>query len=230
MNDEPNSSALATTESNLEGDIALGRPASPEDLALVRKLLAGDETAFTSLIEAYHGRLTRLALSFVKTQASAQEVVQETWVGVLSGLKRFEGRSSLKTWIFRILINRAKTRGVREARTVPFSALGDGDEAEPAVEPERFRANGGWAEPPHRWEDDTPEALLLRGEARQRLEQAITELPPRQRTVLVLRDLEGVSAEEVCNIMGIAETNQRVMLHRARSVLHRALESYLDEE
>ena len=165
----------------------------------------------------------------MKDQATAEEVVQETWIGVLRGLGSFEGRSALKTWIFRILVNRAKTRGVREARSVALSSDDDGP-TEPAVDPARFRADGMWADPPRRWEDDTPEAVLVREEARRRLAQAIEELPSRQRAVLVLRDLEGVSAEEVCNILEIADTNQRVMLHRARSALHRALERYLEEE
>jgi len=205
--------------------------ASAEDRALIARLLAGDEAAFAGLIEEHHGRLVRLARSFVKDQATAEEVVQETWIGVLNGLGTFEGRSALKTWIFRILVNRAKTRGVREARSVRFSSLGDPEgDGEPAVDPTRFGPHGMWADPPRRWEDDTPEAVLLREEARQRLEQAIEELPPRQRMVLVLRDIEGVPAEEVCNILEIAETNQRVMLHRARSALHRALERYLEEE
>jgi RNA polymerase sigma-70 factor (ECF subfamily) len=205
--------------------------ASPEDSALIERLLAGDEATFARLVDEYHGRLLRLARSFVKDQATAEEVVQETWEGVLKGLRSFEGRAALKTWIFRILVNRAKTRGVREARSVPFSELGDSDEpTEPAVDPARFRSDGMWADPPRRWEDDTPESVLLRGEVRQRLEQAIEELPPRQRMVLVLRDIEGVAAEEVCNILEIAETNQRVMLHRARSALHRALEQYLEED
>lgn len=230
---------------DIHGPVPLDRPARgevrpatagveavpPEDAALVARLLAGDEAAFAWLIDQYHGRLLRLARSFVKDQATAEEVVQETWVGVLKGLRSFEGRSALKTWIFRILTNRAKTRGVREVRSVPFSSLGDGDgPEEPAVDPARFRSDGMWAHAPRRWEDDTPEAVLLREEARKRLEQAIEDLPPRQRTVLVLRDIEGVSAEDVCNILEIAETNQRVMLHRARSTLHRALERYLEED
>jgi len=210
------------------GDIVA---ASPEDRAVIERLLAGDEATFARLVDEYHGRLVRLARSFVKDQATAEDVVQDTWMGVLNGLRSFEGRSALKTWIFRILINRAKTRGIREARLVPFSSLGDGDGPnEPAVDPARFGSDGMWADPPQRWEDDTPEAVLLREEARKRLEQAIEELPPRQRTVLVLRDIEGLSAEEVCKILEIGDTNQRVMLHRARSAVHRALERYLEEE
>ncbi|MCK6528654.1 sigma-70 family RNA polymerase sigma factor [Myxococcota bacterium] len=205
--------------------------ATPEDAALIERLLAGDEAAFAGLIDGFHGRLVRLARTFVKDQATAEEVVQDTWVGVLDGLRGFEGRSAIKTWIFRILVNRAKTRGVREARSVPFSGLpGLDDVGEPAVDPSRFGSDGMWADPPRRWEDDTPETLLLREEARGRLEQAVEDLPARQRAVLVLRDIEGVSADEVCNILEIADTNQRVLLHRARSALHRALDRCLEEE
>lgn len=153
-------------------------------------------------------------------------------MAVLSGIDRFEGRSSLKTWVFRILINRAKTRGVRDARSVPFSALGDeGASADgPAVDPDRFDPAGMWALPPRRWDDDTPERVALIEEARAHMERAVEALPPRQRMVLVLRDVEGLEAEEVCNMMEIAETNQRVLLHRARSAVHRALERYLAED
>ena len=204
---------------------------APDEQGLLERLRAGDEAAFTTLVERHDRALLRLARVFVPNRSVAEEVVQETWIGVLNGLGTFEGRSALKTWIFRILVNRAKTRGVREARSVRFSSLGDPEgDGEPAVDPARFGPHGMWADPPRRWEDDTPEAVLLREEARQRLEQAIEELPPRQRMVLVLRDIEGVPAEEVCNILEIAETNQRVMLHRARSALHRALERYLEEE
>jgi len=207
------------------------RFALPRDGALVQRLRDGDEAAFADLIRAYHGRLVRLALSFVDDHATAEEVVQETWLGVLNGLATFEGRSALKTWIFRILVNKAKTRSVREARMVAFSDLGDADsEGEPAVDPARFTADGRWADPPRRWADDTPEALLLRREVREHLEQAVQSLPPRQRVVLVLRDIEAMSAAEVCGILEIAETNQRVLLHRARSVLHRAMDSYVSKE
>lgn len=208
-----------------------GRTYSAGDEALVEQLRAGDEAAFAGLIADYQGRLLRLARAFVKDQGTAEEVVQETWLGVLKGLRSFEGRSTLKTWIFRILINRAKTRGVREARSIPLSELGDSDgELGPTVDARRFRADGSWADPPRRWDNDTPEALLLRGETRRRLEQALEDLPARQRAVLVLRDIEGVSAAEVCNMLDVADTNQRVLLHRARAALHRTLEGYLSEE
>jgi len=223
--------ASGVAEADPRTELTRSGPGPVEDGVVVQRLLEGDQTTFAKLVDQYHGRLLRLARSFVKDQATAEEVVQDTWLGVLNGLRGFEGRSALKTWIFRILINRAKTRGVREARSVPFSGLADTDgDAEPAVDPARFRSDGRWVDAPRRWENDTPEEILLRDEARRRLEEAIESLPARQRTVLVLRDIEGVSAEEVCNILEIADTNQRVLLHRARSALHRALERYLDEE
>ncbi len=205
-----------------------GPRASVEDLALVRRLLAGDEAAFASLVNRYHGRLLRLAMNFVSDRSAAEEVVQDSWLGVMSGLQTFEGRSALKTWIFRILINRAKTRGVREARSIPFSALENPErEREPAVDPARFQPNGMWADPPRRWDDETPERLLMRQEARRCLEDEMAKLPPNQRAVLTLRDIEGLPSDEVCNILDISETNQRVLLHRARSKIRLALEECL---
>lgn len=203
---------------------------------LVEALRNGDEAAFAALVERYHGSLLRLALAFVPGHAVAEEVVQETWVGVLEGLARFEERSSLKTWIFRILINRAKTRGERERRYVPFTSSEDpdADAEEAAVEAARFRQegfmSGHWALPPDRWDDKTPERLLLNSEARKYLEQAIEALPQQQRQVITLRDVEGLTAEEACNILALSETNQRVLLHRARSKVRRALERYLNRE
>jgi RNA polymerase sigma-70 factor (ECF subfamily) len=208
-----------------------GPRASPQDLALVQQLLAGEEPAFTSLVERYQGQLLRLALVFVADRETAEEVVQDTWLGVLNGLPRFEGRSTLKGWIFRILTNRAKTRGIREGRSSPFSALADPDtEDEPAVDPERFAASGMWAKPPGPWGVDTPEGLFLRGETLALLKRAIADLPASQRAVVTLRDVEGLDAEEVCNILDISETNQRVLLHRARSRIRRALERHLGGE
>ncbi len=206
----------------------------PEDAAFLQALRNGDETAFAALVDRYHAPLLRLAMAFVSSKAVAEEVVQETWIGVLEGLGRFEGRSSLKTWIFRILTNQAKTRGVRESRSVPFSSLGrdEDDRSEPSVDPSRFQASGywvdHWASPPNSWDEETPERLLLSKECGQRMEKAIEVLPPAQRQVLVLRDVEGLNSEEVCNVMGISETNQRVLLHRARSRVRRALERYLE--
>lgn len=203
--------------------------ALPEDQRLVERLLAGDEVAFTQLIEHYHGPLLRLARVYVSSQAVAEEVVQEAWTGLLRGLPKFEGRSSLKTWIFRILTNRAKTRGVREGRTVPFSSLGDpGPESEPAVDPSRFRESGMWVAPPRRWDSDTPEKLLMQKQAMQGLAAALGDLPASQRAVVTLRDIEQLDAVEVCNVLEISETNQRVLLHRGRSKLRRILEEYID--
>jgi len=210
---------------------------NPQDeRRLLEALRNGDETAFTALVDRYHGPLLRLALGFVPGRAVAEEVVQETWVGVLEGLSRFEERSSLKTWIFRILINRAKTRGGRERRYVPFASPDgpDADAEEAAVEAARFRRGGmmagHWVLPPNRWDDNTPERLLLNSETRKFLEQAIDALAPQQRQVITLRDVEGLSAEETCNILDLSETNQRVLLHRARSRVRQALERILNSE
>lgn len=201
---------------------------SSEDAALVKRLLEGDERAFAGLVERYHGRLLRLALLFVSDRASAEEVVQDTWLAVLTGLRAFEGRSGLKTWIFSILTNRAKTRGRREKRSIPFSALaGQHPADEPAVPPNRFTGNGSWSVPPERWDEDTPEQVLLRHETRALIDQAIAELPAGQRAVISLRDVEGLDAEEVCNVLEISETNQRVLLHRARGKIRAALEGHL---
>lgn len=173
-------------------------------------------------------------MAYVPSRAVAEEVVQETWLGVFEGLNRFEGRSSLKTWIFRILVNRAKTRGKRESRYEPLAAsgiLGD-DAVEPAVEPGRFLKTGPvtdhWASPPQAWDVKTPERLLLSKESLVYIEQAIETLPPVQQQVITLRDIEGLTSLEVCNILDVSETNQRVLLHRARSKVRRILEQYLE--
>lgn len=208
--------------------------ASAAEQRLVEALRAGDESAFETLIDRYHNSLLRLAMLYVPSRAVAEEVVQETWVGVLQGLGRFEGRSSLKTWLFRILTNRARTRGQREGRSIPFSAVRspDADSAEPAVEAERFlppgHADAGhWVSYPPNW-DELPEDRLLSQETRAQIQQAIDALPDSQREVITLRDVEGWGSEEVCNILGISESNQRVLLHRARSKVRHALEHYLD--
>jgi RNA polymerase sigma-70 factor (ECF subfamily) len=207
-----------------------------DDVHLLAKLRAGDEQSFALLIDRYHNSLLRLARIYVQNPAAAEEVVQETWLGVIQGLDRFEGRSSIKTWIFRILTNRAKTKGEREGRTIPFSALQEhGDPDEPAVDPARFhpaehaRWPGHWAARPTNW-DELPEERLLAAETRARILDAVETLPPSQRAVITLRDIDDWTAEEVCNILGLTETNQRVLLHRARSKVRRALEQYLDVE
>jgi RNA polymerase sigma-70 factor (ECF subfamily) len=203
--------------------------AKPDDAALCAQLRAGDESAFRGLVKELHSALTRVALAFVGSPAAAEEVVQDTWLAVIAGLDQFEGRSSLRTWIGRILVNRAKTRGVRDKRTVPFSSLSPEDEA--PVEPERFKDAGFWRDPPHRWAsaesaDLLPEQLVLRKEARAHIERELESLPTTQRTVVTLRDLEGWTSEEVCNVLELAETNQRVLLHRGRTRLRAALERY----
>ncbi len=205
-----------------------------EELSLIEALRAGDEHAFERLVAEYHASMLRLALSFVRNRAVAEEVVQETWLGVLNGLDRFEGRSSLKTWIFRILTNRAKTRGEREGRTVPFSALAEPGEEGLSVEPERFsgpnhRWAGHWAAYPERWEA-VPERKLLSSEARTRIDDAIAGLPLSQRAVITLRDVTGLTSEEVCNVLELSGTNQRVLLHRARSRVRAVLEDYFKED
>ena len=204
------------------------------EVQLVRSLRDGDESAFALLAGEYHHSLLRVARIYVSSAAVAEEVVQETWLRVLQGLDRFEGRSSLRTWVFRILTNIAKTRAQREGRTLPFSALSRPDAVpEPAVEPDRFRAPddpawpGHWSSPPQPW--NAPEERLLSGEMRVVVERAIEKLAPAQRAVISLRDVEGWASDEVCNALEISETNQRVLLHRARSKVRRALEDYFTE-
>jgi len=188
--------------------------------ALLERLRAGDEDAFAMLVARHDGALRRVARTFVRTPSAADDVVQETWLGVLRGLDGFEGRSSLRTWIFRILVNRARTRAVGDARSVPFSALEDGDR--PAVEPTAFGADGRWTSAPPRLEHD-PETSLLRRELRKVLLGAVDRLAPAQRAVITLRDLVGLPAEEVCELLDITDGNQRVLLHRARARVHAAL-------
>jgi RNA polymerase sigma-70 factor (ECF subfamily) len=199
----------------------------------VESLRACDERAFASLMDEYGSSLLRVAMSYVGSRAVAEEVVQETWLAVLRGVDRFEGRASLKTWVFRILTNLASTRGQRERRTVPFSSLG-GDDAEggATVDPDRFfppdhsRYPNHWSLGPTAWE--TPDEGLLSGETRRVILAAIEELPPSQRTVVTLRDVEGWSAEEVCSALALSEGNQRVLLHRGRSKVRMALERYFE--
>ena len=205
-----------------------------DDAQLVVALRQGDESAFEMLVERYHTALIRLAQHYVSSYALAEEVAQDTWLGVLQGLERFEGRSSLKTWIFHILTNRAKTRGQREGRSIPFSALeSDTDErSESAVDPQRFRTTEPWADhwamPPQSWEH-LPEERMLSQETRACIDASIATLPPQQRLVLTLRDVEGFSSYDVCGMLDVSESNQRVLLHRARSRVRSALEQYYAE-
>jgi RNA polymerase sigma-70 factor (ECF subfamily) len=203
------------------------------DAELVEQLRGGDEIAFTALVRAQHSVLLGVAMTYVSSRAVAEEVVQETWLGVLAGLDGFEGRSSLRTWIFRIAANVARTRAARDGRSRPFSSMaaGNGDSAGPTVDPERFLPAdhpvwpGHWARRPTQW--DAPEARLLSRETRDLLRAAIALLPPGQRLVVALRDVEGWSAEETCEALDLTATNQRVLLHRARSTLCKALERHL---
>jgi RNA polymerase sigma-70 factor, ECF subfamily len=196
---------------------------------LIERLRAGDERAFAELVDMYGSALLGVARMYVKDKAAAEEVVQETWLGVLQGIDRFEGRSSLKTWIFRILTNRAKTRGQREGRTVPFSALAGTGDDEASVDADRFLGPdaaqpGAWAAPPRAW----PHEAALDSEALAVIKMAIEMLPDAQREVIRLRDVLGFTAEEVAEALEISDGNQRVLLHRARSKVRAALEEYLD--
>jgi RNA polymerase sigma-70 factor, ECF subfamily len=200
------------------------------DGELVAALRDGDEDTFRELVREWHSPLLRVARIFTPSTAVAEEVVQETWLRVLGALDRFEGRSSLKTWVFRILVNTAKTRAQREGRTLPFSALQDPARVpEPAVDPDRFfppddaAHPGGWSAPPR----DLPEERLLASETRDRIAAAIEALPPSQRAVISLRDVEGWTSDEVRNALDLSEVNQRVLLHRARAKVRTALEEYL---
>jgi RNA polymerase sigma-70 factor (ECF subfamily) len=204
------------------------------DADLVAALRAGDEAAFVTLVGRYQAPLLRLASTFVRDRAVAEEVVQETWLAVLNGIDRFEGRASLKTWIFQILSNRARTRAVRERRSAPFSSLaGPEDADEDILDAERFRPEGHrwaghWAAAPTDWRT-LPEERLLGRETLDVVRSAIGTLPPRQAQVIVLRDVEGWDSEEVCEALGLTDGNQRILLHRARGRVRAALELHLAE-
>ena len=194
-------------------------------------LRAGDERTFRELFARSYPMMKRVARAYVGSDAVAEEVVQETWVAIVTGLDRFEGRSALGTWIFSILSNQAKTHSARERRAVPFSCATPGDAEEPAADPDRFQKDdeawpGHWATPPRPWQK--PERRLLSLEARGRLKAALAQLPERQRLIVGLRDIEGHSAEEVCELLELSQENQRVLLHRGRSRLRAILEEYLD--
>jgi RNA polymerase sigma-70 factor (ECF subfamily) len=207
--------------------------ASAEEIRLIAALRAGDERAFMTLIDRYQSTLVRLALLYVGDRDAAEDVVQETWLGVFQGIDRFEGRSSLKTWLFRILTNRAKRRGERDHRSIPFSAaVSPGDDEETSVGPDRFfppghEWAGHWSSLPTDW-DVLPEERFLSAETRAAVDRAIATLPPTQREVITLRDVEGWTSEEVRNALDLSETNQRVLLHRARTKVRKALEEQLD--
>jgi RNA polymerase sigma-70 factor (ECF subfamily) len=187
----------------------------------VRRLRSGDESAFAEVVDAYHSSMVRLAQTFVSSRAVAEEVTQDTWLAVLKGIGRFEGRSSLKTWIFRILSNRARSTGVREQRTTPVDVS---DEA--AVDRRRFDAGGAWSDPPAHWSDEVVDRFSS-GPLVAQVRAAISDLPESQRAVVTLRDLDGLSSKEVCDVLQISEVNQRVLLHRGRSRIRARLEDEL---
>jgi RNA polymerase sigma-70 factor (ECF subfamily) len=206
--------------------------ATSDDLELVRRLRAGDEEAFMDLVDGLRPAMLRIARMYVSSVAVAEEVVQDAWVGVLRGLDGFEGRSSLRTWILRILVNVAKTRGVREGRSVPFASLAGGDLDRPSWDPSAFLGPeaewaGHWSTFPPSWAT-IPEDWLLSAETRRLVASAIEALPPMQAEVIRLRDVLGWSSEEVRNALDLSETNQRVLLHRARAKVRQALAPYLE--
>lgn len=205
--------------------------AAVAETVLITALRSGDEAAFENLVTAHSPMLLRLARTYAPSAAVAEEIVQETWIGVITGIDRFEERSSLRTWIVQILINIARTRSKKEARSIPFASAGaPGPEAEP-LDPDRFFAAdhslypGGWRLGPAAW--GVPEERLLAGEVREVILGAIDALPPSQREVITLRDIGGWASDEVCNALGITETNGRVLLHRARAKVRAAVEDLL---
>jgi RNA polymerase sigma-70 factor (ECF subfamily) len=204
---------------------------TPEEADLLVRLRAGDERAFEALVERHHAMMIAVARTYVKTHAVAEEVVQDAWLGVLKGIDRFEGRSSLKTWIVRIVVNNARTRAVRDARSVPFSSLESAHE-DAAVSPDRFRGPGDsfaghWTRYPRDWRS-LPEDVLLGRETIGAAMRAIDELPAAQQAVIRMRDVDGWTGEEVCAALNISPGNQRVLLHRARSRVRAVLERHID--
>ena len=213
-----------------EPAVARASPAVSDEQTLAA-LRAGDERAFRDLFARSYPMMKRVARAYVASDAVAEEIVQETWMAIVTGIDRFEGRSALGTWIFSILTNQAKTHSAREKRAVPFSSVAPSDVEEPVVDPDRFQKDdeawpGHWATPPRPWQK--PERRLLALEARDHLNAALAQLPDRQRLIVGLRDVEGYSAEEVCDLLGLSPENQRVLLHRGRARLRAVLEEYLD--
>jgi RNA polymerase sigma-70 factor (ECF subfamily) len=207
------------------------RPAAGSDEQTVAALRAGDEQVFRELFERSYPAMKHIARGYVASDAVADEVVQETWMAILTGIDRFRGRSALSTWMFSILANQAKTHSTRERRSLPLSSVASGEAEGPAVDPDRFQKDdeawpGHWATPPRPWQK--PERRLLSLETREQLKEGLAQLPERQRLIVVLRDVEGRSAEEVCDLLDLSHQNQRVLLHRGRSRLRALLEDYLD--
>jgi RNA polymerase sigma-70 factor (ECF subfamily) len=215
----------------MQAEQAIVRPSAvASDERTVAALREGDERALRELFAGTYPMMKRVARTYVASEAVAEEVVQETWMAIVTGIERFEGRSALGTWMFSILINQAKSHSAREKRAVPFSCVASSDSSEPAVGPDRFQNDddawpGHWATPPRPWQK--PERRLLSLEARDRLKAALAQLPERQRLIVGLRDVDGHSADEVCHLLGLTQENQRVLLHRGRSRLRAVLEEYL---
>jgi RNA polymerase sigma-70 factor, ECF subfamily len=202
-----------------------------DDAVLVKALGVRDADAFAYLLDRYHSSLVRLALQYVPSRAVAEEVAQETWVAVIEGIDRFEQRASVKTWLFRILINIARSRGVQESRTIPYATT-EIPEPGPSVDPHRFRrlnprTRGSWKRPPQPWDD--PEQRALDAETFDLVKRAVDRLPPGQHEVILMRDLLGWSSAEVCDALAVTDANQRVLLHRARSKVRATLEHHYDE-
>ena len=215
----------------LEQTVA-GATVAASDEQTVAALRAGDERAFRELFARMYPMMKRVARGYVASDAVAEEIVQDTWLAIVTGIDRFEGRSALGTWIFSILTNQAKTHSARERRALPLSCVAPKDAEEPVVDPDRFQKDdeawpGHWATPPRPWQK--PERRLLSLETRERLKDALAELPTRQRLIVGLRDIDGHSADEVCDLLGLSQENQRVLLHRGRSRLRAVLEEYFDE-
>ncbi len=197
-----------------------------DEAELVRRLKSGDRQAFAALVALHGGALLRLAMTFVKDRSLAQEIVQDTWLAALDAFDTFEGRSAVRTWLFHIAANKARTRLSREGRSVPFSSLSSTDDDD-GVSPDRFDERGMWKEPPGPWSDENPERLAQGAQTRVAIEQAIARLPDSQRAVITLRDIEELDPDEICGLLGITLNNQRVLLHRARTKVRLALEAYM---
>lgn len=232
MQPHPPASTAPPVTLRTGADLPAPRPGHSDDQALVERLRGGDEVAFAGIVTGWSPMMLRVARGHVSTDASCEEVVQETWMAVIKGLDGFQGRSSLRTWAFRILTNLAKTRGVREARSVPMSSWLTADADGPTVDPDRFRRGDethpqNWTQvgAPLPWEP-APEQSAIAGETRGLLAEALAELPDRQRAVVTLRDVHGMSAAEVCTAMELSEANQRVLLHRGRARMRAVLEDY----
>jgi len=208
-------------------NVRVSAPAPADEAELVGRLRDGDRAAFATLVGRHGGALLRFTLSFLKDAALAEEAVQDTWLALLGNLEGFEGRSSLRTWLFHIAANKARTRLTRERRSVPFSSLASPEEPGDQDGLDRFDQGGMWRDPPSAWAEDNPERLAQSAEARVAIESAIATLPEAQRAVMTLRDIEGLETEEICSILGVTVSNQRVLLHRARSRVRLALERYM---